>query len=194
METAQSLSNPMSRIRESEGLKWTDAVFEKLFLENYNRIVSVLFRLLGDRPRAEESANDVFLKLYRKRQHLNPGGNLGGWLYRTATNLGIDILRATARRKDYEQAAGQIMVEGGAPADPLREVLRAEKRSQVRATLARLKPAQAQILILRSSGFSYNELAEVLGIRRGSVGTMLARAEAEFQRRHLKLQGSKEEL
>lgn len=172
---------------------WTESAFRGVFFENYGRVVSVLCRLLGDRTRAEEVANDVFWRLYRQPALRNSAdGNVGGWLYRTAMNLGIDALRASARRKQYERAAGEVMRE--ASVDPFDEVLRAEKRGRVRATLVRLKPAQAQILILRSTGFSYKELAECLGIKLGSVGTMLARAEAEFQKRYLRLHGSEEEL
>ncbi len=149
---------------------------------------------MGDRGRAEELANDVFLKLYRYPLPPRPDGNLGGWLYRTATNLGIDALRAVARRQHYEQAAGHHALQTGGAPNPLDEVLREERRSRVRTVLAALKPTQAQILILRSSGFSYNDLAESLGVQRGSVGTMLARAEMEFQRRYLEMYEAKEDL
>jgi len=168
---------------------WTDSVFEQVFLQHYPRIVAVLFRLMGDRHRAEELANDVFWRLYRQPLLPEPDGNLGGWLYRTATNLGIDALRAKGRRQQYEQAAGRSMREAGQELDPFNELLREEKRNQVRAVLAELKPNQAQILILRASGLSYNELAEVLGVQRGSVGTMLSRAETEFQKRYLEWYG-----
>jgi RNA polymerase sigma-70 factor (ECF subfamily) len=174
--------------------KWAESAFEELFLHYYGRIVAVLFRLLGDRDRAEELANDVFVKLYRYPLPLRPDGNLGGWLYRTATNLGIDALRAAARRQHYERAAAQSGVQAGGTPNPLDEVLREERRSLVRAALAALRPAQAQILILRSNGLSYNDLAESLGVERGSVGTMLARAEREFERRYLEMYGAKEEL
>ena len=183
----------MSQGRETEGSSWADAAFEELYLGNYSRTVGVLFRLLGDRTRAEELANDVFLRLYRQGLLPSRDGNVAGWLYRAATNLGIDALRAGARRKQYEDAAARANVEAGTPADPLDDVLRAEKRSRVRAVLARLKPAQAQVLILRASGFSYKELAEILGVKGGSVGTMLARAEAEFQKSYLEAYGREEE-
>lgn len=193
---AQDLSRPMSQEREDPAResKWPDSAFEELFLKNYTRIVGLLFRLVGDRTRAEELANDVFWKAYCQPLLLGSDGNVAGWLYRTATNLGIDALRAAARRQQYEQAAGPVMLGAGAPADPLNEILRTEKRSRVRAALALLKPAQAQILMLRSSGFSYNELAECLGVQRGSVGTMLARAEAEFRKRYTDLYGVEEGL
>jgi RNA polymerase sigma factor (sigma-70 family) len=190
---AESLTDPMSHAREAEGLEWAESDFEKLFLENYPRIVAVLFRLLGDRSRAEEVANDVFWKLYRQPLALNPDGNVAGWLYRAGTNQGIDLLRAAARRKAYEHEAGRMKLESEALADPLEEVLRAEKRDRVRSVLASLKPAQAQLLILRHSGFSYNELAEVLSVNRNSVGTMLIRAEAEFQRHYIKRYGKEME-
>ena len=174
--------------------KWAESVFEQLFLQYYGRIVGVLFRLVGDRDRAEELANDVFVKLYRNPLPPRPDGNLGGWLYRTATNLGIDALRAAARRQHYERAAVHHAVQAGNTPNPLDEVLREEKRSLVRAALAALRPAQAQILILRSSGLSYNDLAESLGVQRGSIGTMLARAEREFEKRYLQMYGAKEDL
>jgi len=170
------------------------STFEQLFLEKYSLIVSVLFRLTGDRARAEELANEVFLKLYRQRLPLRDDGNPGGWLYRTALNVGIDALRAHSRRKKYEQEAGRRVFESQEARNPLDEVLRAERRDRVRAVLASLKPAQAQILVLRHSGFSYKELAQILGLAMGSVGTMLARAEAEFERRYLQLHENEEGL
>ncbi len=174
------------RARESNRL---DSLFEAAFLKYYDRILGILLRLLGDRGRAEELANDVFLKLYRQPWLNRSDGNVGGWLYRTSTNLGIDALRAMARRRHYEGAAGRASLLTAAPTDPLQDVLREEQRLRVRAVLATLKSSRAQILILRASGLSYNELAEALGVKRGSVGTMLIRAEAEFQKRFLELPG-----
>src|SRR5262245_60971498 len=149
---------------------WAEAEFEQIFLEHYGRIVSVLFRLTGNRAQAEELAGDVFWKIYRQPQLstklADRDHNVGGWLYRVATRLGIDALRAQTRRKHYEQAAGAAAYETGeANADPLADVLRDEKRKRVRAVLAAMKPAQAQLLMLRQSGLSYQELAEVFGVK-----------------------------
>ncbi|MGO9275319.1 MAG: sigma-70 family RNA polymerase sigma factor [Terriglobia bacterium] len=169
---------------------WSESAFEALFLEHYPRVMGLLVRLVGERTRAEELANDVFWRAYRQHDLVNSQGNVGGWLYRTATNLGIDALRAAGRRRHYEHAAGRARVEAGdAAADPLGELLRAERQQRVRAVLARLKPGQAQILVQRAGGLSYQELAQALGVKRGSVGTMLIRAEAEFQKHYLRLHG-----
>jgi len=172
-------------------MQWPEAEFEAVFLEHYSRIVSVLLRLLGDRTRAEELADDVFWKLYRMPAR-EVDGRVGGWLYRTATNLGIDALRAAARRRKYEDAAARSP-QATIPS-PLANVARAEQRRRVRAVLAALKPAQAQILILRASGFSYKEVADVLEAKPGGIGTMLNRAQAEFRKLYLELHGPEEEL
>ena len=62
-------------------------------------------------------------------------------------------------------------------------MLAEERRVRVRSVLGTLKPREAQLLLLRASGLAYRELAGTLGIEAASVGTMLARAEAEFERR-----------
>lgn len=183
---------------ETEGLLseklWPGSSFEEIFLEYYERIVGALCRLLGDRSRAEELANEVFWKLYRRPLPPREDGNIGGWLYRAAMNIGIDALRAAARRKEYESQAGRIQVETQPASSPLEDVLREERTRQVRATLVRMKPAQAQILLLRSTGLSYQELANALGVALGSVGTMLNRAEIEFQKKYRQRYGSEEAL
>lgn len=171
---------------------WAEAEFEQIFLEHYGRIVSVLFRLTGNRAQAEELAGDVFWKIYCQPLPPDRDHNIGGWLYRVATRLGIDALRAQSRRKRYEQAAGEAAYESGAASDnPLADVLRDEKRKRVHAVLAAMKPAQAQLLMLRQSGLSYQELAEIFGVKTNSIGTLLARAEAEFEKRFREQHGEK---
>src|SRR5262249_45813569 len=87
--------------------KWSDAIFERVFLQNYARVVSVIFRLVGDRARAEELAGDVFYKLYRRKLSSDREHNLGGWLYRAAVYIGLDSLRSDERRRRYETEAGK---------------------------------------------------------------------------------------
>lgn len=174
--------------------EWSEESFRAIFLKHYGRITGLLCRLLGDSARAEDLASEVFWKMYRAR--ITPGSDdgVGAWLYRTAVNLGIDALRSEARRKRYE---AQAVYAPGAPADfadPLHELLREERRMQVRMALARLRPAQAQLLVLRASGFSYHELSAILNLRAGSVGTMLIRAEAKFRERYVEMYGREEAL
>ena len=60
--------------------------------------------------------------------------------------------------------------------------------------LSLLKPAQAQLLILRSAGLSYKEIADALDVKATGVGTMLNRAEEEFRNRYVALHPNEEEL
>ena len=172
-----------------------EADFEAIFLEHFPRIAGLLTRLTGDRNQAEELANEVFWKLYNNEPALLLRGNIAGWLYRTATRVGIDSLRASTRRSRYEQtAASNVPGDGLRDAAQLEGLLRAEERASVRSVLREMKPAQAQIILMRAGGASYRELAQALGVAASSVGTLLNRAEAEFRNRYLKLNGNKEEL
>jgi RNA polymerase sigma-70 factor (ECF subfamily) len=181
----------MARHENSSG-HWGEADFRTVFLQHYARIVGVLMRLLGDRSHAEEVANDAFWRLYRQPA-LQIDGNLGGWVYRTATNLGIDALRAAGRRRQHEATAAGIAQEPHKPG-PLDDLLREEKCRRVRSILASIRPAQAQLLILRTSGLSYKELADALQVRMSGIGTMLNRAEEEFRTRYLAIYPNEEDL
>jgi RNA polymerase sigma factor (sigma-70 family) len=189
--TAQILSRSMT-VRETSSEHWEEADFRAVFVQHYARISAILVRLLGDRQQAEEIASDAFWRLYRQPS-LQADGNVGGWLYRTATNLGIDALRASNRRRQHEAEAGQP--DGLSPkSDPLHDLLRAEQRQRVRAVLSAIKPDRAQLLLLRTSGFSYKELADALGVKSSGIGTMLNRAEEEFRNCYLELYPNEGEL
>src|SRR5580658_7682583 len=74
--------------------------FDALFREHYPRVVAMLARLTGDHGQAEEIASDAFCKLSK-----SGADSSVPWLYRVATNAGIDALRRNARRREHEQAA-----------------------------------------------------------------------------------------
>jgi RNA polymerase sigma-70 factor (ECF subfamily) len=166
--------------------------FEALFVKHYPRIVGILRRIVGDHGRAEDLASEVFLKLHR--HSLPQDSNVAGWLYRTATNLGIDALRATARRNNFEQAAARDSNHNKTAENGFDQIVRSEKAQRVHDVLAELKPAQAQLLLLRASGHSYRELSAALEIEPGSVGTLLVRAEEAFEQRYLELFASEEDV
>lgn len=168
------------------------AAYEQIFIAHHGRVLAVLLRLLADPMRAEEMANEVFWRAYRRYSAKTESSTMAGWLYRTAANLGISELRAAARRRRYEDAAAKTIRATEAQRTPLDDLLREETRARVRFALASLKRWQARILILRASGLSYAELASALRLRRSSIGTMLARAESRFQAQYLLLNGSEE--
>jgi len=160
-----------------------EAAFENLFQTHYPRVYALLLRLVGTAAEAEDLAQDVFIQLYR--HPLKPGRehNLAAWLYRVATNLGYNALRSEKRLAARREALARASLAEASlrsAADPAAEALRAEERAQVRAVLAQLPLPQAQLLILRQAGFAYKELAEILEVAPGSIGTLLARAERAF--------------
>ncbi len=158
-------------------------LLERAFREHYPRILGMLTRLAGDRGRAEDIASDLFCKLARRPALLDAPEDLTAWIYRVAMNAGLDALRAVARRERSENAAGTERLRAQEQSGALDGILRQERCARVRDVLAGLKPRDAQLLLLRSSGLAYRDLAETLGVAPGSVGTLLARAEAEFERR-----------
>jgi RNA polymerase sigma factor (sigma-70 family) len=196
---AQSLSQPQGDTTHDKTQAWrgdlSDSEFEAIFLMHYERVMAILARLLGERTRAEEVANEVFWKLYNQPPSSKTWHNVGGWLYRTATHAGIDALRAASRRKQYEHAAGlHAREQRPRGPEPLEEVLRAEDCGRVRSVLSSMRLPQAQLLLMRASGCSYKELAEALGVSAGGIGTLLNRAEAEFRKRYLKISKHKENV
>jgi len=155
--------------------------FESAFQEHWRRVYQVIYRLIGNSAEAEDLAVEAFWRLHSQmsvdRKPVTPG-----WLYRVAVNLGLNSLRASRRRSRYEDAAAQWTTETRAGGDPLELAARTEERNRVRSVLARLKPRSARLLILRHSGLSYAELASALDIPVASVGSLLARAEKEFEK------------
>lgn len=165
---------------------WPEAVFAGLFREHYAHVVGVAAQVVGERAQAEEIADDAFWKLYRQPQLQAPGNNVAGWLYRTVTRLALDRLRSRKRagagQQRWQSETMSPLAPGGREASgPLRELVQREEADRVRGVLRRLKPLQAQLLLLRYSGLSYQEVAAALQLNPASVGTMLARAESAFE-------------
>jgi len=157
--------------------------FEAIFRAQYGRIARVIARVVTDYARAEELAVEVFLKLWRNPRAQE--GNVEGWLYRAAVRMGLDELRRRTRRERYERLFGM------ARSMPTPEDLRgaSEQRQKIRLTLAAIEPRQTELLLLRSHGLSYEELASALDLNPGSVGTLLSRAQQAFRKEYGKRYG-----
>jgi RNA polymerase sigma-70 factor (ECF subfamily) len=160
------------------------APLEAVFREHYRRIVGMLSRLTGDPGRAEDIAAEVFCKLARRPALYRFRNDPAAWMYRVAANAALDALRVAARRRRNEAAAGVETLRTAATESALEDLLSAERQARVREALAALKPRDAQLLLLRSGDLSYREIAAALGVAAGSVGTLLARAEAGFEREY----------
>jgi RNA polymerase sigma-70 factor, ECF subfamily len=160
--------------------------FEQVFRAEYSSIARVISRVVRDPARAQELAAEVFWKLSQTPSAQGP--NTSGWLYRTAIRTALDELRKQLRRDKYERLFGF----GRRSRTPEELHLEQEEQHRVRFVLARLKKIQAEMLILRSNDWTYEEIAQALHLNPSSVGTLLRRAEEAFRKAYVRQYGPHE--
>ena len=170
-DMSDSDTEMLERLRHGD-----EAAFEELFLRHYTQVYRVLYHLLDNRQEAEDLVQETFLTLFRQPPPPRTAVPLPAWLCRVALNRGYNVLRSDRR----ERARLPRLVEPDTQLDPQVESQRSEDRRRVRATLAELPERQSSLLLLRYAGLSYAEIATVLEVASGSVGTLLARAERAF--------------
>jgi RNA polymerase sigma-70 factor (ECF subfamily) len=153
--------------------------FERLFLEEYPKVVAIAYRVLADRSAAEDVAQDVFIKFHRSLSA--DSERAAGWLHAAAVHSALNVIRGDRRRAQRETAHA---VDPAQPttANPERLVVEAESRREVRRALRKLPQRTAALLMLRYSGLSYAEVATALGMKVGNVGTLLRRAEEALRK------------
>lgn len=175
-----SRSNVVDRLKVPE----VPFDFEATFHSQYERIARVIARVVRDRARSEELAVDVFLKFWRTpAAH---GANAQGWLYRVAVRKGLDELRRRVRRARYEA----FWEFGGRQHRNPEEIHAAnEEQARVRFVLATLGRRRSELLLLRGSGLTYDELATALRLNPASVGTLLSRAQEAFRKEYVRRYG-----
>lgn len=158
-----------------------EQAFEQLFLRYYPRVFRVAIRVTGSHEDAEEVALDAFTQLHRHKLDPERGDNVGGWLYRTATNTGFNVVRARNRRRSWWR---RLVSREGRPAtgeDPAGQTLRDETAEEVRNALSSVPERQRNAILLRASGLSYAEIAEAIDVQPSSVGTLIARGERKLK-------------
>lgn len=160
------------------------SAFEALFMEHWAPVYRILQRIVGDPAEAEDLALETFFRLYQRYPPREAEFNIGGWLYRVATNLGLHSIRSWKRRERYEATAGKFALEETPEDRPAEILVKQEERRFVRVALAQMNERQSQLLIMRHSGMSYKEIAEALQLAPTSIGPLLLRAEREFEKRY----------
>ena len=157
--------------------------FERLFANEYRRVVSIAYRITGDAGEAEDVAQEVFVRFARASRLNGEGARY--WLYRAAAHAALNAVRSRRRRAERERrefALSRPAARAGEDsADPQAVLQREHLRASVRAALLRLKARDAEVLALRYGGLSYAEIAAIMQIPPAQVGTRLARAERAFK-------------
>jgi RNA polymerase sigma-70 factor (ECF subfamily) len=156
------------------------------FRAHYARVARLIARVVRDHARAEELAVEVFLKLWRTQTaQIN---SIEAWLDRVALRVSLDELRGRGHRARYEKLFGWFH-GNSAPRTPEQIHRTTEEQEKVRLVLGRIAPRHAKILLLRSHGFSYEEIAAVLAVNPASIGTLQSRAQQAFRKEYTKRYG-----
>lgn len=133
------------------------------------------YRLLGNRADADECFQEAFLAALEvsRRQEVRHWRAL---LQRLAAARAVDRLRERGRRGRPEPVADWGAVPGRAPS-PSQDAEDAELAEQLRQALAQVPPQQAQVFCLHClEDWSYQEIAQQLGVSTDAVGVLLHRA------------------
>ncbi|HEX4354818.1 MAG TPA: RNA polymerase sigma factor [Polyangiales bacterium] len=151
--------------------------FVELYRRYRDRIVNFAARMLGDRARGEEAAQDVFLKLYRTRDTYKPQSRFSTFVYRIATN---HCLNQRSRVEHRVITAGADVEDAVADSvDQERELVNRELQTALSDALARLPDRQrAALLLVHYDGFSYREAADALAVSQAAVKSLIHRSRA----------------
>ena len=161
---------------------------EIIFHAQFGRIARVIAGVIRDHARAEELAVEVFLKWARHpKAH---GKEAEGWLYRAAIRTGLNELRSVTRRMRYESLFGFLAFHKASRVPTPEEInVATETQQKVRQVLSVIGSRHAELLLLRTEGLTYEELALALDIHPASIGTLLSRAQQAFRREYIKRYG-----
>ena len=177
---AMSDAEIMLRVREGD-----DSGFEFL-IEKYRKpMVSFMYRMVHNQAVAEELAQEVFLRVYRSRQTYRAEARFSTWLYRIATNLGVNHARDTR----HERAAQTVYLDQPDPetgttpdvADSRpgaeAELVRDERMRAIRKHVMALPERQrTAVLMHKYQGLDYREIGAVLHLSESATKSLLFRA------------------
>lgn len=157
-----------------------ESAFAGIVDRHKDALVNYLTHLWGDRDRAEEFAQEAFLRLYQHAGRYDERERLAPYLYRIATNL----VRSEFRRLRRWRLLLPWIVAGetGSADLPHRRLFESEIQQKVRAALDALPVAYRAPLVLREiEGWSYQEIAAALGCRDGTVKSRIARGRSRLR-------------
>ena len=168
----------------------TDA-FRVLVVRYQRKVYAVALGIVKDPDLAWDVAQDVFVRAHRGLEGFKGESSFFTWLFRIATHVAIDSVRKErgAQRDDMDEVrecdladAGEGILATGLGSDPSDALLRRELGLRIASALGTLPEKHRTILVLREvEGLSYEELADRLGIHKGTVMSRLFHARRKMQ-------------
>ncbi|MBN1995299.1 MAG: sigma-70 family RNA polymerase sigma factor [Anaerolineae bacterium] len=155
--------------------------FNKLVMAYQGTAYNVAYRVIGNQEAAADACQDAFLKAYKAIKQYQ-GGSFKSWLLRIVTNTCYDQIRYQRRRpasslddlSDNPNEHNPKLTNGGER--PEERVLRGELGEMIQTGIAQLPEDQRVVLVLSDvQGFSYQEIADIIGQPLGTVKSRLNR-------------------
>jgi RNA polymerase sigma-70 factor, ECF subfamily len=154
---------------------------ERIFIDHHARVWKAAYRITGNAADAEDVLQSVFLRLTHRGDTALPADNLASYLYRTAVNAALDLLRSRRSRVNVELSEAEGWRDS--PLTPHEVEEAREIRSRLRQALAALPPRAAEVFALRYlEGYDNHEIAGMLGISRVTVAVILHRTRHRLQK------------
>jgi RNA polymerase sigma-70 factor (ECF subfamily) len=160
------------------------SAFGELVRQHQRAVFGVALRMLGDRPAAEELAQDVFVQLHRHLASIESAAHLRFWLRRVTAHRAIDRARQRARAAELPLEAVAEQPAAGGDADPL-------LARQLREALGGLTPPARAVVVLRyQQDLDPTDIAEALDMPLNTVKSHLRRSLAVLRERCARLRGT----
>jgi len=160
--------------------------FRRIVERHQTSVYQLCYQFTGNRADAEDTAQEVFIRLYRSRERYRPSARLSTYLYRIAVNLSLNAVRNRKRRRwmpflDNKEASMQTPFQD--TQNPEVSFEQQELADAVRDAIGRLPEQQRTAVILkRYHGMSYQEISTVMACSVSSVEARLHRARLKLKR------------
>lgn len=161
-----------------------DRAFNEVYARFEDMVYNLSYRLAGNREEAADLTQEIFLRVFRHLGSFGGRSTLKTWIFRIAVNHCRDRL---SRWHPPTQPIGEETGEGvAAYADPSRGpeelAVAADDKRRVEQALIRLPQVFREVVVLRDiEGLSYEEIADVLGVRIGTVRSRIARGRDQLR-------------